>query len=127
MQGLATLPEEETVQAALPNNMALGIDRGGNLVQLEDWGSADAEAFKTNASGLETAWLYRTEIQNIVLVEMAHREGRVPRATLLVDAAGLTTAHAVLLPFLRNASVGQRARSFPVIMRVFHETKAVQH
>ena len=104
------------MQAALPNNMALGVDRGGNLVQLEDWGSADAEAFKTNASGLETAWLYRTEMQNITLVEMAHREGRVPRVTLLVDAAGLTTAHAELLPFLRNASVEQRARSFPALL-----------
>ena len=37
---------------------------------------------------------------NVVLVELSYREKRVLRVVLLADAAGITTEHARLLPFL---------------------------
>ena len=102
-QAFDTAPDAEALQSAFPHNTFLSRRRrDGWLIQLEDWGAARVHKLKDDF-GLErfaNAQLFQLEMLNVVLVELSYREKRVLRVTLLADAAGITTEHVRLLPFL---------------------------
>ena len=91
--------------------MHLGRARSQGVIRLEAWGSVDmAEIEQSWAGGgdssgavrLDTVWLYLEELQNLELVELSYREAQVRHVLLLVDAGGMSTAHAGLLRYLRS-------------------------
>ena len=87
-------------------------------MQYEAWGRADMQAFRrmtaptaavvgrgSDMTHLESLWLYRLELQNMLVMEMAHRRRRLCGVTLLVDAGNITTEHGGLREFLREVSL----------------------
>ena len=100
-----TVPDSTELQMAFPNNMHLCRSVRGHLVQFEAWGSADVSRLKEHWGGerFMTTSLFLHELLNMHLVELSHRERKVLGVLLLVDAGGMTTQHAELLPFLNKA------------------------
>ena len=102
-QAFDTAPDAEALQNVFPHNTFLSRrSSDGWLVQLEDWGSARVHELE-DGFGLErfaNAQLFQLEMLNVVLVELSYRERSILRVVLLADAAGITTEHARLLPFL---------------------------
>ena len=98
-QSLASVPDAAELQAVWPHNMQLGRARNDDVIRLEVWGAIDVAEIQSSwaSSGrLSSAWLFLEEFQNMVLVELSHRERAVRQVAMLVDAGGMTTAHKAL-------------------------------
>ena len=98
-QSLASVPDAAELQVVWPHNMQLGRARNDDVIRLESWGAVDIAEIQSSwaSSGrLPSAWLFLEEFQNMVLVELSHRESAVRQVAMLVDAGGMTTAHKAL-------------------------------
>ena len=98
-QSLASVPDAAELQVVWPHNMQLGRARNDDVIRLEAWGAVNVSEIQSSwaSSGrLPSAWLFLEEFQNMVLVELSHRESAVRQVAMLVDAGGMTTAHKAL-------------------------------
>ena len=122
LQAYSTVPDATELQKVWPHNMHLSRARDKSVIRFEAWGSADVAAIEQswgseNGEGrLGAAFLYLEELQNLELVELSYREAQVRHVLLLVDAGGMSTAHAGLLRYLRSvreANAPQLLRAYP--------------
>ena len=98
-QSLASVPDAAELQVVWPHNMLLGRARNDDVIRLEKWGAVDVAEIQRSwaTSGrLSTVWLFMEELQNLVLVELSHRERAVRQVAMLIDAGGMSTAHKAL-------------------------------
>ena len=90
------MPDAAKLQIVCPHNMQLGRAKNGNIIRLEAWGAVDVAEIRSNwaqSGRLKTAWLFLEELQNLLLVELSHREKELRQVAMLVDAGGMSTIH----------------------------------
>ena len=93
------MPDAAELQLVWPHNMQLGRAKNGNVIRLEAWGAANVAEIQSRwapSDRIKTAWLFLEELQNLMLVEISHRERELCQISMLVDAGGMSTAHRAL-------------------------------